>query len=123
MNLLAIAFHKINTLALIPFPNLTCVVVMTTDFPSDVRALLGVVSVPFPFIGVMGSSAKIAQIFQELRQAGVSETVLSRLYAPVGLPIGSHTPEEIAISVAAQILQERDNLLSQLLVKHAKNID
>ena len=109
--------------ALIPFPNLTCVVVMTTDFPSDVRALLGVVSVPFPFIGVMGSSAKIAQIFQELRQAGVSETVLSRIYAPVGLPIGSHTPEEIAISVAAQILQERDNLLSQLLVKHAKNID
>ena len=53
----------------------------------------------------------------------MSETVLSRIYAPVGLPIGSHTPEEIAISVAAQILQERDNLLSQLLVKHAKNID
>ncbi len=93
--------------ALIPFPNLTFVVVMTSDFPADVRALLGVVSLPFPFIGVMGSSAKIARIFQELRLAGVSETVLSRLYAPVGIPIGSHTPEEIAISVAAQIIQER----------------
>ena len=97
---------------LIPFPQLTFVVVMTTDFASDVRALLGVLSLPCPFIGVMGSSAKIAQICQQLRQADVSENVLSRLYAPVGLSIGSHTPEEIAISVAAQIIQERNNKLS-----------
>ena len=93
--------------ALIPFPQLTCVVVMTTDFPSDIRALLGVTSFPFPFIGIMGSHAKIATIFEQLRQAGISENVLSRLYAPVGLSISSHTPEEIAISIAAQILQER----------------
>ena len=93
--------------AVISFPQLTCVVVMTTDFPSDIRALLGVVSLPFPFIGVMGSRAKIATIFEQLQQAGVSENLLSRLYAPVGLPLGSHTPEEIAISIAAQILQER----------------
>ena len=93
--------------ALIPLPQLTCVVVMTTDFPSDIRALLGAVSLPFPFIGVMGSRAKIATIFEQLQQAGISEIVLSRLYAPVGIPIGSHTPEEIAISIAAQIIQER----------------
>ncbi len=93
--------------ALIPFPKLTCVVVMTTDFASDIRALLGVVSLPFPSIGVMGSHAKIATIFDRLRQAGVCESVLSRLYAPVGIPIGSHTPAEIAISIAAQIVQER----------------
>jgi xanthine dehydrogenase accessory factor len=91
----------------IPFPQLTCVVVMTTDFPSDIRALLGVVPLPFPFIGVMGSRAKIATIFEQLQQAGISKSLLSRLYAPVGLPINSHTPEEIAISIAAQILQER----------------
>ena len=94
--------------ALIPFPQLTCVVVMTTDFASDIRALLGVVSLPFPFIGVIGSRAKIATIFEQLQQAGISKSLLSSLYAPVGLPIGSHTPEEIAISIAAQILQERN---------------
>ena len=93
--------------AVIPFPQLTCVVVMTSDYASDIRALLGVVSLPFPFIGVIGSRAKIATIFEQLQQAGISESTLSHLYAPVGLPIGSHTPEEIAISIAAQIIQER----------------
>ena len=92
---------------LISFPQLTCVVVMTSDFPSDVRALLGVVSLDFPFIGVMGSQSKIARIFQALIQAGVRKALLSRIHAPVGLPIGSHTPEEIAISIAAQILQQK----------------
>jgi xanthine dehydrogenase accessory factor len=93
--------------SLIPHPELTCVVVMTTDFLSDIRALLGVVSLPFPFIGVMGSHAKIATILDRLRQEGLRESLLSRLHAPVGLAIGSHTPAEIAISIAAQILQER----------------
>ena len=92
---------------LISFTQLTMVVVMTSDFSSDVRALLGILSVDFPFIGVMGSQSKIARIVRELVQAGVSEAVLSRIHAPVGLPIGSHTPEEIAISIAAQILQEK----------------
>jgi xanthine dehydrogenase accessory factor len=93
--------------ALIPFPQITCVVVMTTDFAGDIRALLGVAPLPFPFIGVLGSRAKIATILEQLQQAGVTASLLSRLCAPVGLPIGSHTPEEIAISIAAQILQER----------------
>ena len=91
----------------ISFPLLTTVVVMTSDFSSDVRALLGILSVNFPFIGVMGSQSKIARIVRELVQAGVSEAVLSRIHAPVGLPIGSHTPEEIAISIAAQILKQK----------------
>ncbi|GAB4540434.1 MAG: XdhC/CoxI family protein [Pleurocapsa sp.] len=98
--------------SLIPFPKLTCVVVMTTDFAADIRALLGLVAYPFPFIGVMGSHAKIATIFEQLQQTGISKNILSHLYAPVGLPINSHTPEEIAISIAAQILQEREKYLS-----------
>ena len=93
--------------ARIPWPEITCVVVMTTNFMADIRALLGILSFPFPFIGIMGSQAKIATIFDHLRQAGTSESTLSHLYAPVGLQIGSHTPEEIAISIAAQIIQER----------------
>lgn len=93
---------------MISFPKLTAVVVMTTDFLSDVRGLLGVVNLPFPFIGLMGSNAKIVNIYTELRKAGVPPEKLASIYGPVGLPIDSDTPEEIAISVAAQILQERN---------------
>ena len=99
--------------ALIGYPELTDVVVMTTDVPSDVRSLLGAVDLPFPFVGVMGSPAKITRIFRELAQAGVSKEALAKVQAPVGLPIHSNTPEEIAISVAAQIIQRRNEPASQ----------
>lgn len=90
------------------YPEITCVAVMTTEVCTDVRALLGVVRRPFPYIGVMGSPAKLSTIWAHLQQAGVSTDDLANLYAPIGLPLNSHTPEEIAIAVAAQILQERD---------------
>lgn len=91
-------------------PSWTCAVVMTADFPSDVQALLGAVSVPFAFVGLMGAPAKLRAIFAALGEAGVSESALSRVTAPVGLPIGSSTPAEIAVSVAAQLIQERPTL-------------
>ena len=56
---------------------------MTTDFSSDLGVLLGVVSLPFPFIGFIGSRTKIAPIFKQLQQASMSESVLSRLYGAV----------------------------------------
>ncbi len=93
---------------LVRFPQLTCVVIMTTDFMSDVRGLLGTVLLPFPFIGIMGSMTKIKKIYETLTEEGVKEERFEKIYAPVGLSLDSDTPEEIAISVAAQILQERN---------------
>ena len=93
--------------SLINYPELTNVVVMTTDVDSDVQGLLGLIDLPSPFIGVMGSQAKIAEILRRLKSEGISEDQLSHLTAPVGTPMTSNTPEEIAISVAAQILQKR----------------
>ena len=93
--------------SLINYPELTNVVVMTTDVDSDVQGLLGLIDLPSPFIGVMGSQAKIAEILKRLKSEGISEDQLSHLTAPVGTPMTSNTPEEIAISVAAQILQKR----------------
>lgn len=98
--------------ALIQYPELTQVVVMTTDVASDVRGLLGVIHQPFPFIGVMGSQAKITEITKRLKSEGITEDQLSRLTTPVGIPMASNTPEEIAISVAAQILQKRDQVFN-----------
>ncbi|NNE45758.1 MAG: hypothetical protein HKN37_03770 [Rhodothermales bacterium] len=93
--------------ATIAYPDLTEVVVMTTDLTSDVRALSGIMDHPFPFVGVMGSAAKIAAIKTALGSEGLAEEILDRITAPVGLPIGSNTPQEIAISVSAQLLQRR----------------
>lgn len=93
----------------VAYPELTWAVVMTTDMKNDVRALAGAVPLPFRSVGVMGAPAKITAILERLRAEGLAESELERIHAPVGLPFPSHTPEEIAISVAAQILQLRDD--------------
>ena len=93
---------------LIAWPELTAVVVMTADYLTDVRALLGTAELRFPFVGLMGGRRKIARIFAQLREEGVPQEALEQVHAPVGLDIGSDTPEEIAVSVAAQILRERN---------------
>ena len=93
--------------ACVAYPELTAVVVMTADYRTDVRALLGVAELPLPFVGLMGGRRKIERIFARLKEEGVAQQTLDRIHAPVGLDVGSETPEEIAVSVAAQILRER----------------
>ena len=94
--------------AKISHPAWTNVVVMTTDFPSDTKALRGIAGHEFPYVGLMGSAAKLHAIRQALSEHGVELDQISGLRAPVGLPIGSSTPPEIAVSIAAQILQSRN---------------
>ncbi len=91
---------------LVDIPATTWVVVMTTDYPSDVRGLLGASQGGFPFVGVMGSVAKINRIKADLLKQGVSREWLDTVRAPVGLQIHSHTPEEIAISISAEIVKD-----------------
>lgn len=60
-----------------------------------------------PFIGVIGSASKRAVLLRELRQDGIPENTLEKIICPVGLPIGGNDPAEIAISIAAQLLEAR----------------
>jgi len=60
------------------------------------------------FIGTIGSAAKRVVLLRELREDGIEEEKLERLVCPLGLPIGGNVPDEIAISIAAQILACRD---------------
>jgi len=62
----------------------------------------------FPYLGVIGSAAKRAVLRRELMAAGVSEEQADSFRCPIGLPIGTNLPGEIAISVVAQLLQVRD---------------
>jgi xanthine dehydrogenase accessory factor len=64
----------------------------------------------FPFIGVIGSDAKAAVLRRELVAGGLSPERANLFHCPVGLDFGSNHPHEIALSIAAQLLTERDRL-------------
>lgn len=84
------------------------VILMTFGYRSDLVALRALLRHPVRYLGVMGSAAKIAELLATLRAEGVSEELLGRVHAPIGLPINSRTPEEIAISIAAELIRERN---------------
>jgi xanthine dehydrogenase accessory factor len=62
----------------------------------------------FPFLGVIGSKAKRAVLVKELTAAGIPREQAEAFHCPIGLDLGTNQPGEIAISVVAQLIQERD---------------
>lgn len=62
---------------------------------------------PCQYIGMIGSQKRVYQVFQALEQAGIPTSQLNTLYAPIGLDIGALTPEEIAISISAELILVR----------------
>lgn len=64
----------------------------------------------FPFVGVIGSDAKAKVLQKELVAAGLPAKRAKEFHCPVGLPFGSNDPREIALSIVAQLLTERDRL-------------
>lgn len=87
-------------------PN-TWVVIATRSHESDATALRAVIESPATYIGLLGSRRKVSLIFKALREEGVEEEQLARVYAPVGLDLGAETPEEIALSIMAEIIMLR----------------
>ncbi len=104
--------HSESPESIVPtLPDNTFLLVMTmghaTDRPILKRALT---ERNFPFIGVIGSEAKAKVLRKELIADGVKAKQASRFHCPVGLDFGTNHPHEIALSVAAQLLSERDRL-------------
>lgn len=64
-----------------------------------------------PYVGVIGSSVKANTIRSELKELGVDEGFIESIRSPIGLPIGTNNPFEIAISITAELLQVRDRLI------------
>lgn len=78
-----------------------------TDLPILKAALL---AGDFPYVGAIGSETKARLLKQELVKAGVSSKTMEKFFCPIGEPIGSNSPAEIAISITAQCLKIRDEL-------------
>ncbi|MCI0606617.1 NTP transferase domain-containing protein [bacterium] len=71
----------------------------------DEEALQQAVATPAPYIALMGSKKRGAELIQRLRSDGVSGDALKRIYSPAGLEIHASSPEEIALSIIAQMIQ------------------
>jgi xanthine dehydrogenase accessory factor len=83
-------------------------VIMTPGHRSDAAALRQLVRKRLAYLGVLGSPRKARQLLDQLRAEGCPPECLARVRTPVGLPIASHTAAEIAISIAAEIIQVRN---------------
>ena len=83
-------------------------VIMTPGHRGDAAALRQLIRKRLAYLGVLGSPRKARQLLDQLRAEGCPREDLARVRTPVGLPIASHTAAEIAISIAAQIIQVRN---------------
>jgi xanthine dehydrogenase accessory factor len=86
----------------------TAVVVLTHDPKLDDPALLVALPSAARYVGALGSTKTQAARVLRLRDAGLNDDQIGRLYAPIGLPIGGRTPEEIGLSIMAQIVAVRN---------------
>ena len=86
------------------------IVIMTHGHTHDKEVLRQCLELPCRYLGMIGSKHKVAESFAKLIEAGVSEQQLASVHAPIGLPIGSRSPVEIAISIMAELIQLRNSL-------------
>ena len=83
----------------------TAFVIMTREHVHDVECLRRILEKPFAYAGMMGSRSRTEQIRRQMREEGYDAGKTEQVHMPIGLPIGSRTPEEIAVSVAAELIR------------------
>jgi xanthine dehydrogenase accessory factor len=104
----------------------TAVVVVTRGHRSDGDALRAALGTNAGYVGMIGSTSKVRNIFRTLLREGTSPETLRQVHAPIGLDLGAETPDEIALSIAAELqmwrrggtgasLREQADILTSLL--------
>ncbi len=96
---------------LIPSGKNNYVVIMTFGYRTDETALKALLNKEVAYLGLLGSKKKIEKMFADLLQEGISQEKLSKIHAPIGMPVKSQTPEEIAVSIAAEIIKVKNERL------------
>jgi xanthine dehydrogenase accessory factor len=90
-----------------PLPSSAYVVVLTRGHRQDYDAIRALAGRDLRYVGLIGSRAKVAKVVERAIEEGVSADWLRSVHAPVGLDIGAVTPEEIAVSILAQLVAVR----------------
>src|SRR5690348_17185814 len=102
------AFDKIH-------PNASSyLIIVTRGHKDDMRVLAWAVRTPARYIGMIGSKRKVISVYRALEREGFSEKEFERVHAPVGLEIGALSPEEIGVSIAAELIAVRRNAQTAL---------
>lgn len=90
------------------------IVIITRGHRDDMRILRWAVQTKARYIGMIGSKRKTIAIFRELQNEGIPPELFDRVHAPIGLDIGAVTPDEIAISITAELIAVRRRVEREL---------
>src|SRR5688572_16210773 len=88
-------------------------VIVTRGHTHDLDALRAVVGKPMRYVGLIGSKAKVRRIFDALREEGMPAEALQPVHAPIGLDIGAITPQEIAVSIVAELIAVKHGKIAE----------
>jgi xanthine dehydrogenase accessory factor len=95
----------------------TYIVLLSRGFSKDKAILTQLIQKDFKYIGMIGSMTKIMAVKEDLQKQEIPKEAFSKLQAPIGLDIGGETPEEIAISIAAEMISAKKGKLETLKKK------
>ncbi|MCP4670215.1 MAG: XdhC/CoxF family protein, partial [Desulfobacula sp.] len=82
----------------------TYVVVITRGHSHDVDCLQEILKKPAAYVGLIGSRRRVGFVLELLGKQGFSQDLLKQVFTPIGIPIGAESPEEIAISITAELV-------------------
>lgn len=99
----------------------TSVVIVTRGHVADTVCLREVINKNLPYIGMIGSKKKNTAVFELLKSEGIGESDIKKVHAPIGLKIGAQTPEEIAVAIAAELIQTRSQNTDSVLDEKVLN--
>src|SRR5688500_642616 len=94
-------------------PPTSYAVIVTRGHRHDLDTLRALTAQNLRYVGLIGSRAKVKRIYDVLREEGVTPDVLARVHAPIGLDIGAITPQEIAVSILAELIAVKHGKVSE----------
>lgn len=94
-----------EALEAIPKPEDCYFTIVSRGHAMDTECLKAVLDRGFAYVGMMGSKAKVKVVMEEMKVSGYAEALLQQVHTPIGIKCGAMTPQEIAVSIAAELIQ------------------
>jgi xanthine dehydrogenase accessory factor len=104
--------HIPTWLSTAKLPPTSYAVIVTRGHTHDLDAMRALAQMPLRYLGLIGSKAKVKRIFDALIDEGIPTASLKNVHAPIGLDIGAITPQEIAVSILAELIAVKHGRIS-----------